>query len=124
MFGGGACQALAGVLVFDACEINDNVANEGGAFEIARQALGAQTVPTIVYVANSVIARNTVLTQGAAFNLASCQQVVFQNVTFLNNSGAATVLHVCFGAPSVCVYDMAVQRIPAWACLQASHAVP
>lgn len=78
---------MAGVLVADDCEINDNVANSGAAIEIARQALGVQTVPTIVFVANSIIARNNVLVQGAAFNLASCQQVVFQNVSFVNNTG-------------------------------------
>lgn len=73
--------------MFDSCEISDNVANSGAAIEIARQAIGPQNVPTIVYIANSIIARNTVLQQGAAFNLASCQQVVFQNVSFVNNSG-------------------------------------
>ena len=78
------------MLVLDQCEISDNVANSGAAIEIARQGSrgGTDAVPTIVVVNNTVIARNRVIDLGAAFNLASCQQVVFQNTTFVNNSGA------------------------------------
>ena len=91
LFGGGATKALAGVLVLDQCELNDNSANSGAAIEIARQGAiaGGDAVPTIVFVKNSVIARNRVINLGAAFNMASCQQVVFQNVQFVNNSGTA-----------------------------------
>ena len=83
--------------MLDQCEINDNTANSGAAIEIARQGAiaGGDVVPTTVYVKNSIIARNSVIDLGAAFNMASCQQVVFQNVQFVNNSGKQPAAACC-----------------------------
>ena len=98
------------MLVLDQCEISDNFANSGAAIEIARQGSrgGTDAVPTIVVVNNTVIARNRVIDLGAAFNMASCQQVVFQNTIFVNNSGVTGLLGM-LPSPGIC-----------WACYSAA----
>ena len=89
--------------MLDQCEISDNFANSGAAIEIARQGSrgGTDAVPTIVVVNNTIIARNRVIDLGAAFNMASCQQVVFQNTVFVNNSG--TLLGLSMPVLSCCM---------------------
>ncbi len=38
---------------------------------------------------NTIIAGNSVTNQGGAFNVADCNQTIFNNVTFANNIGEA-----------------------------------